>query len=62
MIATRLKNTVGNKIPIEKGNTSLWTDSKIVLNYLSNNDISFGVNMAHRINEIRQSTDPDNWR
>ena len=27
-----------------------------MLNYLNNNDI------AHRINEIRQSTDPDNWQ
>ena len=27
-----------------------------MLNYLNNNDI------AHRINEIRQSIDPDNWQ
>ena len=35
---------------------------EIVLNYLNNNDTNFGVYIAHRINEIRQSTDPDNWR
>ena len=34
--------------------SNLWTDSKIVLNYLNNND--------KRKNESRQSTDPDNWR
>ena len=33
-----------------------------MLNYLNNNDNNFGVYKAHRINEIRQSTDPDNWR
>ena len=66
-IVTRLKNTVINEIPIEKRNTFLWTDSKIVLNYLNNNDTNFDVHiahmyMAHRINEIRLSTNPDNWR
>ena len=58
---SRLKNTIISEIPIEKRNTFLWTDSKIVLNYLSNNDTNFGVYIAHRINEIRQSTEPDNW-
>ena len=61
VIVTRLKNTIISEIPIEKRNTFLWTDSKIVLNYLSNNDTNFGVYIAHRINEIRQSTEPDNW-
>ena len=53
VIATRLKNTIVNEIPIEKRNTFLWTDSKIVLNYLNNNDTNFGKYIAHRINEIR---------
>ena len=50
VIATRLKITIVNEIPIEKGNTLLWTDSKTVLNYLNNNDTNFGVYKAHRIN------------
>ena len=62
VIETRLKNTIVSEIPVENGNIFLWTDSKIVLNYLNNNDTNFGVYIAHRINEIRQSTDPDNWR
>ena len=62
VIATGLKNTVVNEIPIKKRNIFLWTDSKIVLNYLNNNDTNFGVYTAHQINEIRQSADPDNWR
>ena len=59
-IATRLKNSIVREIPIEKWNTFLWTDSKIVLNYLNNKDTNFGVYVAHRINEFRQSADPDN--
>ena len=62
IIATRLKNTTVNEIPIEKRNKRLWTDSKIVLNYLINNNTNFGVYIAHPIDEIRQSTGPDNWR
>ena len=60
VIATRLKNTIVNEIRIEKRNTFLWKDTKIVLTYL-NNDTNFGVYIAHPINEIRQSTDPNNW-
>ena len=60
--AARLKNTTVKKIPIEKRNRFLWTDLKIVLNYLNNNDTNFGVYIAHRINEIRQSTNPNNLR
>ena len=59
VIATRLKNTIVNEIRVEKRNTFLWKDSKIVLSYL-NNDTNFGVYIAHPINEIRQSTDPNN--
>ena len=59
---TRLKNTIVKKIPIEKRNTFLWSDLKIVLYYLNNNDSNFGVYIAHRINEITQSTDPDKSR
>ena len=60
VIATRLKNTIVNKIPFEKENMFLWTDLKIVLYHLNSNHASFGVYIAHRINEIRQSADPDN--
>ena len=62
VIDTRLKNTIVNEIPIEKRSTFSWTDLKIVLSHLNNNDTNFGLYIAHRINEIRQSTDPDNWR
>ena len=61
VIATRLKNTIVNEILMEKTNTFLWTGSEIVLNYLNNTDTNFGVYIAHRIKEIRQLTDPDNW-
>ena len=61
VIATRLKNTIVNEILMEKTNTFLWTGSEVVLNYLNNTDTNFGVYIAHRIKEIRQLTDRDNW-
>ena len=62
VIATRLKNTIANEIYIKKENTFLGTDSKIVLNYLKNNDTNFGVYIAHRLNKIRQSAALETWR
>ena len=44
VIAIRLKNTVVvSEIPVEKGNTFPWTNSKIVINHLNNNDANVGV-------------------
>ena len=43
VIATRLKSNIVNEIPIEKGSTILWTDLKLVLNYLNNDDTNFGI-------------------
>ena len=54
-----LKNIEKVKLPRWYG--FLWTGSEIVLNYLNNTDTNFGVYIAHRIKEIRQLTDRDNW-
>ena len=39
----------------------MWTDSKTVLNYLRKEDRSFGVFVAHRVNEICNHTTFDDW-
>ena len=60
--ATRLKNTAVKKIFIKKGKHIFMDRFENSVKYLNNNDTNFGVYIAHRINEIKQSTDPDNWR
>ena len=39
----------------------LWTDSKTVLNYLYNENTNFGVHVTHRVNEIRNNTNIEDW-
>ena len=39
----------------------LWTDSKIVINYIKNETTNFGVFIAHRINEIRNNSTVNEW-
>ena len=39
----------------------LWTDSKIVINYVKNETTNFGVFIAHRINEIHKNSKFNEW-
>ena len=39
----------------------LWTDSKIVINYVKNETTNFGVFIAHRINEIHNNSKFNEW-
>ena len=61
LIASRLKqkNIKEFKIPIKK--TFMWTDSKIVLHYLQNEDRNFGIYVCHRVNEILENAKLNEW-
>ena len=48
------------KIPIAK--EIFWTDSMVVLGYITNESRRFKVFVANRIAEIRQFTTPSQWR
>ena len=39
----------------------MWTDSKIVLHYLQNEDRNFGIYVSHRVNETLQNTKLNEW-
>ena len=47
------------EIPINK--EFFWTDSKVVLGYISNNSKRFKIFVANRIQFIRESADPKLW-
>ena len=61
LIASRLKqkNIKEFKIPIKE--TFMWTDSKIVLRYLQNEDRNFGIYVSHRVNKILENTKLNEW-
>lgn len=39
-----------------------WTDSKVVLGYINNDDRRFHVFVANRIQQIKSSTEPSQWQ
>ena len=43
------------KIPIKE--TFLWTDSKIALHYLQNENRNSGIYVSHRVNETLEKTE-----
>ena len=61
VMATRLKVSLLEEIKENITKVFLWTDSKIVLNYLRNEDRNFGALAAHRVSEIRNHTTFDDW-
>jgi hypothetical protein len=38
-----------------------WTDRKVVLGYISNDSRRFQVFLAHRVQQIRNATSPQQW-
>ena len=40
----------------------MWADSKIVLDYLQNEDHSFGIYVSHRVNKILENTELNDWK
>ena len=42
--------------------TALWSDSKVVLRYIANNSKRFHTFIANRVAEIRDATEPCQWR
>ena len=60
-IASRIKLTILQEMREVISKIYLWTDSKTVLNYLNNENANFGVYVTHRVNEIRNNTNIEDW-
>ena len=61
VIASRIKVTALEEMRKAISTIYLWTDSKTVLNYLYNENTNFGVYITHRVNEIRNNTNIEDW-
>lgn len=61
LLATRLSKTLRNELDMKIDQEYLWTDSTIVLGYISNDSKKFMVYVANRVREIRQQTNPLQW-
>ena len=62
VIATRLKETILQRLQIPDGCIYLLSDSKTVLKYINNEHRRFPTFVMHRVNEIRLNSPKDSWR
>ena len=55
LITSRLKQKITKEFKIPIKETFMWTDSKIILHYLQNEDRNFRIYVSHRVNEILEN-------
>ena len=61
VIATRLATTLRKELKIKIDSEFFWTDSKITLGYIANDAKRFHMFVANRVQEIKQTTTPQQW-
>ena len=62
LLAVRMNRMIQRELDIPVNETFYWTDSMIVLSYIRNTTKRFQTYVANRVNEIRESSDPTQWR
>ncbi|KAL4008001.1 hypothetical protein ACER0C_001853 [Sarotherodon galilaeus] len=62
VVATRTADFLKRELEIQNIQEYYWTDSKVVLGYINNDARRFHVFVANRIQRIRSSTEPSQWR
>ena len=61
VLAIEMAGTIRKEIDIPLQEIKFYTDSKVVLGYISNTSRRFYTYVANRVNRIRESTDPSQW-
>lgn len=61
VMASRPKSKIFEEIDLEIDETHFWSDSKIVLHYLSNAQRRFNTYVSHRVAEIVSNSDVKEW-
>ena len=62
VLATRLAETIQRELTYKFDDVVLWTDSQVVLQFVTNESRKFQTFVANRVSEIRDSTSPSQWR
>lgn len=62
VVATRTGALLKREMEIEDLQEYFWTDSKVVLGYINNDEKRFHVFVANRIQQIKSSTEPSQWQ
>ena len=61
VLATKVDALLRRELDLDITSSYFWTDSEIVLKYISNDSRRFHVFVGNRISLIRQLTDPKQW-
>lgn len=62
MTSVRNADVIKQELEIENLQEFYWTDSQVVLAYINNAAKRFHTFVVNRIQQIRQSTSPDQWQ
>ncbi|XP_023805606.1 uncharacterized protein LOC111946470 [Oryzias latipes] len=62
VVAVRTGDMLKKELEVEMLQETYWTDSKVVLGYIANEARRFHVFVANRVERIKQSTEPEQWR
>ena len=62
VVSTKISSFLQKELSYEDIKEFFWTDSKVVLGYITNDARRFHTFVANRVQEIRDHTSPDQWR
>ena len=62
VLASRLKTTILSELKLKVNQVFLWCDSSTVLKYIKNEKVNCGQYIMHRSNEVRNNSNPEDWR
>ena len=62
VLSVRLANTIRKEMTYFFVRTVFWTDSQVVLQFIANESRMFRTFVANRVAEIRESSQPSEWR
>ncbi|XP_057705305.1 uncharacterized protein LOC130923571 [Corythoichthys intestinalis] len=62
VLAVELADLISSELDLELDNITFYTDSKVVLGYIYNETRRFYVYVSNRVNRIRKSSQPSQWR
>ena len=62
LLSVKVSSFLHDELEFENAQNVFWTDSKIVLGYLSNDVRRFHVFVANRVQQIRERSDKSQWK
>ncbi|XP_029970352.1 uncharacterized protein LOC115405059 [Salarias fasciatus] len=62
VVAVRTSDLLRKELQMENVQEFFWTDSSVVLSYITNEARRFHIFVANRVQRIKETTDPSQWR